>query len=770
MGGTSGGGLDDEYRRLGALLLGLVADWDAWVSRRVESFYFAGDDERVLHRRQSVDFALPPFILNAPPSLFNGFGGFPVPLTFVRKWRLPEFSLRDESNRAASLLQREHSTRLSGAMLVALATFAKTGGEALCPPAGSDERLPAKLEEELVAIAAGDPSPAMRRCVTLERGDGDGPRAAEWRRALVEDEVFMSLAYELARGFPLLALVPEEHLGGIHLLKFEYNAYVVSAQHDRWSVRLAHAPRWIRNLGRDSIDASEWESRARRRIAGPETGPADPGRLVISTSPTQASKKVRHRSGEIACGIVTIDGPKGRRAIRLRPVGVVALAGLAAGRYRIRIEDCSGFVNECEEDEFEIRGEETKRIHVSTARKRFTSIETLAPAPIASPAWRPKRWSRGVGWSSKPLVVRIRFGGGEYSCRFEAPPGIHATRGRLISNLDGNARPHGDDGAVEERDDRERYVDTVLESGQWADLESTSPAASRPSTGYVFVNLRPRRETIVRPALLTAFVTFVVIAGLAARWDGSWFGNDGPNGLLGALLALFFGEGNQSSDPPWGLLAVLLGGPSALAAYFAQAIPSRVTNAMLFGLRLTALIPVALSLLAAGALLDTSPLNTQSALIFVAALAGITCVTLGAAHYFAEHPLEQNPTPYRQGPKFAAAHLDGGETEAPRGRRALDVLDRKSLGPREGSLSEAIRDRMLERSAGLTAATRRTLLGQRWFRFWEQEIPPALYFDSAESTAVFLGLGTDEEEEDLHAAFEVLAEQVESETPRIPQR
>lgn len=47
---------------------------------------------------------------------------------------------------------------------------------------------------------------------------------------------------------------------------------------------------------------------------------------------------------------------------------------------------------------------------------------------------------------------------------------------------------------------------------------------------------------------------------------------------------------------------------------------------------------------------------------------------------------------------------------------------------------------MLQRIDGMSHATRHVLLGQSWWRRWDAEIPPALYFDSAEPPAVFLGL------------------------------
>jgi hypothetical protein len=54
-------------------------------------------------------------------------------------------------------------------------------------------------------------------------------------------------------------------------------------------------------------------------------------------------------------------------------------------------------------------------------------------------------------------------------------------------------------------------------------------------------------------------------------------------------------------------------------------------------------------------------------------------------------------------------------------------------------VAEAVRDLMLERASGMRPATRRKVLGQRWWGS-QRDIPPALYFDSAETPPTFFGL------------------------------
>jgi hypothetical protein len=701
--------LDRGQLLSGAILLRLIADWDAWVSRRVDSFYFAGDDERVLHRRQSVDFKLPSLWRTLDPSLLRRLGGVPVPITFVSKWRLPEFSLRDGSGNTVSLLQREESIPLATAMLVALAVHV-TGPHRLGLSRSGLDVLPLEIQRQLHAIASGEPSVSLRRCIDFQRTELANPALRPWREKLAGNELFMSLAYELAGGFLMTAVVPESAGDSRQVLKFSYNSYVVPAERDRLPVRIQHGLRWLEYRSRDAIDPVHWRrSSSRCKVSETLGDSAGTGRLALSSSCDGTPDQLRHRAHTIACAIAEVKGRGwARQNIRLRPSGLVTLRGMPAGSYRIRFKDCSGFWVEPKEVHCEIRPGETTRVAVRVRRVTYSKRELLASPKFAALPWRAKRVSRGLAWSSKPLAIRVRIGGGgSYHCEFEAPPGLHITRAKLVSNLDGN---EGNE-TIRKRRQRARYVDTVLENAQRAHLYGPARRAA-PATAYVYLNLRPRAETIVRPATYTAVFTVALLAALALIWE------------LGSL---------DFENLPWALFAILLGGPGALAAYFAQAVPSRVTNAMLYGVRLTALLPVAMSLFAAAAMLHWGS-GAGTPLLVISGMALIPFAALKASYHLAEHPWEQRANNYHQGPDFEATHLEPGEADEAPPPSELDC----SL---EGAdLRAAIRDRMLERIGGMTHATRRKLLGQRWFVKWEREVPPALYFDSAEPPAVFIGL------------------------------
>ncbi|MGN6276317.1 MAG: hypothetical protein ACTHNP_10385 [Solirubrobacterales bacterium] len=736
------GEVTGDHLRLGAILLELVADWDAWVSRRVDSFSFVGDDERQLHRQQSVDFKVPDALWRADLPLLDELGGFPVPLTFVRKWRLPQFSLREEGGAAVSLLQREQSVRLGAGMLIALgATIMREQGDA----AGDlgETKMPEDLRRVLCGIAADERTESLLRCVGLrdpQLATAESAELQKWRLALLGSEEFMSLAYELAGGFVLMAAVePAESKNPRRVVKFSYTSYVLESKRDPWWLRLRHLGRWLRNGSRDAVDPTEWtRSSSRQRVKSRPPDPTKMGRLVLSTLCEEAPEGLRPPPSAVAAALVTIEGPleapitspfavpsvRPQQTIRLRPAGVIAIDGLSPGTYKLKLRGLSGFQVKPEQTEFQIEAGTVTRLHLRTRRTEIDRRATHAPPAISAPATLSKAVLRGMGWRSKPLAIRVRSGeGGSYHCEFEAPPGLHVTRGRLLSNLDGNI-----DGRVEdaraENVNRPHDVDLVLQSTQRTHLYARADGR-QVATGYAVLNLRPRIETIVRPALITAFAVLAVLVFLAL-----WNPEDGGAG---------------EAKIRWALVALLLGGPGALAAYVAQTVASRVTNAMLWGLRVLALVPTILSFAAAGALALSQ--HQDVVLWSLAVLTGVSCFLFAITYYQAEHPWEQKPDDYRQGRHFKS-HYSATPFDGPGSVPEADSSGGSGyVYPDDDDPAAAMRDRMLERAGGMTRSTRRAALREGSLGRWEVEVSPALYFDSAESPAVFLRLPEDDLQE-----------------------
>ena len=694
--------LRSEHLLLGAGILALVCDWDAWVSRRVDSFWFAGDDERVLARRQSMDFKLPE-LSGRLERATDALGGVPVPVTFVNKWRLPQFSLRDETEKAIPLVSRRESILIASGMLIALGHYVVKGE--LIPAA--EDLMPTGARRLLRQVAAAESPQAIRLCARLGQGARSGLTEAEeeWQRSLAASEIFMSLAYELARGFVVLALFPASS-SGRRILKFSYNSYVVPATHDRAVVRLAHLLRWVAQRAGDAADSVAWP--ARRGHQHEHTG-----RIVLATLCEGVSDRVRAGGLTVACALATLTGPEGRRrSMRLRPNGAVAFEHTPPGWYLVQLTQLSGFELDTQRTlGFKLGEGATERLTIAAHERDSAAPATLAGSPLARPAWKWRNLARGFAWYSKPLAIRVRVGdGGTYTCEFEAPAGLHVTRARLIAN----GEPEGDGEPA-------RELDLVLASAQRANLH-TSSQEPHPAAGYAYFNLRPRVETIVRPAFWTAWVAFAALTFLA----GTWRTHDG-----------FHSHGPLDSSV---LLVLVLGAPTALVAYFAQAVPSRVTNAMLYGLRLLALLPAVLTVAAGAVMLvgERTPWAHPALWAIDGSLVG-AIVMLAIARRYAEHPREQR----------SRAQAHSRERESRRPARAAGTRVRASKtsaiptcpARSDGEAALAIRDRMLERAEGLSRSARHMLLSQPSLTGRELKVPPALYFDSAETPPTFVGLG-----------------------------
>jgi hypothetical protein len=617
---------------VGAVLLELVSDWDAWVFRRVDSFYFAGDDERVLCRRQSVDFSVPRALCQLDLDLLDDFGGFPVPLTFVNKWRLPEFSLRDERDAAVSLLPRQDSVPLAAGMLMALGTSIMSCGASLVPVAGYV--MPREVRRLLYEIVASEPIDGLRLCSDFAPAAASEPATEEyrWRVGLACNEAFMSLAFELARGFLMLAVLGEP-VAARRVMKFTYNSYVVPTSRDRRSERLRHLGRVLVHRARDIVDPPQRDPMSPR-------GQRKSGQLVLSSLCNGVPEGLREGGPAVAAALATVSRLDGSsRAVRLRPTGAVAI-DLPPGTYTVSVSGRSGFdVEEGAEHGFDLKAGGVERLHVRTRRNDVGAPVTLAPR-VARPASRSRTLSRGCAWHSKPLLVRMRLGdGGSYHCEFEAPAGLHVTRAKLAA--DGEAETDANSETAPGH-----AVDLVLASTQRSHLYAPAHHA-KPATGYALLNLRPRVETVARPAFWTAIAATGTLAFVAAFWHArGGFSKHGPADSTA-------------------LLVVILGGPSALAAYFAQAIPSRVTNAMLYGLRLLALLPAVMSLSAGSVMLVGEHRAWSHAVLWVlVGLSGLTIAMLGTSSYFAEHPREQRRRDADQGEGFEErSHADAGGSD-----------------------------------------------------------------------------------------------------------
>ena len=731
----------DPPASLGAVVLGLVSRWDTWVNRRVDSFAFAGDDERVLARRHSMDFEVPNGLAEASRDL-EWMRGIPIPITILDKWRISEFSLRDDRGRALSLLTRSESTRIMSSALVELASREGKGHVRQADGHSSVTALPDTIRDVIANIVCGERSDAVRVCATFVATARARPNpipnaqtVEDWATALAASPEFMGLAFELARGFVLFARYPAD-AEGHQLLKMSYNSYVVPPSKDPVLVGVAfrHFGRSLRNRSRDSSETRPWKV-ARDGQPGQLGGSFFVTALHdVSMRPSDAGTiPEKERSPALACAFVTLSHGMRRRTLRVRPNGAIGITGLPDGHYQASISPASGFeIKKCSRASFSIKNGaaesgSTERMTIRVERARVTKRIVPATAKMATKAAFVRRFLRGLAWSSKPLIIRIRvWEGGSYHCEFRAPDGMHVTRAKLVSDQD--ARSAIRDGTInlklESVQTAHLYASRVPEPG------TNERRALRPTAGYVLVNLRPRVETIARPGYMTALLTLAVVAVLTHLWDPE-------AGFTGALAN------------PAALLALLLGAPGVLTAAYRQVVHSRVTNAMLYGLRLAslapALIPVAFGVFVlAGPGHDWGPglFGAVWPLTLIVAAAAIALLVMGGVAYAAEHPPEQRKSDAGQGPGFESKLLGGaaGTADNEDSELAADRITLADKVRRDTDGAASVREVMMDLANGLSTETRRNLLGKLvvWSPRRRQDIPPALFFDSSQTPPTFV--------------------------------
>lgn len=209
--------MTQEHRDVGANVLYLLNTWTEWVHRRVETFKFS--DPVTLSRRLSTDFALPADVFTP----FRDHAGVPlhhVPLALLRKRKLTNFDLRDETGKALPLLTARENSAVAAATLVTCAEAVLASSTQL------GESVPEAIQRELWAVAASRSPVAagsrLRRMLTETSPD----RAVRtWQRGLLGDAPFLELAFDLARNF--LVIVPlAVSRGERRIVKVSYDFHV----------------------------------------------------------------------------------------------------------------------------------------------------------------------------------------------------------------------------------------------------------------------------------------------------------------------------------------------------------------------------------------------------------------------------------------------------------------------------------------------------------------------------------------------------------------
>lgn len=212
-------------RVAGLVTLKLLFDWDAWVHRRVESIELR--HPVAVMRRISLDFTLPAdAALSPPPETASGPMAellFFVPLAFLRKGPMTNFSLRDEHGAPVPVLTRRRDGALAASVLVTIVE-----GAAVLEPgfaAAFGPEMPETLQGVVWEIVTGDlPQSELVLEDLLEPRTGETDQLAAWRARMIDDPRFVALAHTFARSFLLCAPLWSV-VGKRRILKFSYEEH-----------------------------------------------------------------------------------------------------------------------------------------------------------------------------------------------------------------------------------------------------------------------------------------------------------------------------------------------------------------------------------------------------------------------------------------------------------------------------------------------------------------------------------------------------------------
>lgn len=179
---------------IGAMTAMLLSPWNQWVHRRVERAHFC--DEDAVHRQVSIDFTLPHWFHEIRETHGSDPKRHLVPLGFLGKGALINFSLRDEHGKALPLLTKSQNAQVASATLVAMA------GAVLGEP------VPEEIRSDIRQLVS---EPAENALYTLNQLFTNPDTAHQSRIVLGNHSVFSEHAALLAQGFLALTMLEIRH-------------------------------------------------------------------------------------------------------------------------------------------------------------------------------------------------------------------------------------------------------------------------------------------------------------------------------------------------------------------------------------------------------------------------------------------------------------------------------------------------------------------------------------------------------------------------------
>lgn len=201
------GDISDHARWVASYLFALLAEWEGWVHRRVETIELI--DEVRLHKHVSLDLTVPD--LPQGPQQFSPV----LPLAFFFKAVLYNLDLADQTGEALPVVSATENGLIAQLLLVALAT-------ALL---GRDLDDAERAVIEAVPISApADADEAVNAAIAIDEK--------------LADAVFANLCRTFGTNFLLLAIV-DASSGERRILKYGYEGELEQAPPQRWFQRIA---------------------------------------------------------------------------------------------------------------------------------------------------------------------------------------------------------------------------------------------------------------------------------------------------------------------------------------------------------------------------------------------------------------------------------------------------------------------------------------------------------------------------------------------------
>ncbi|HEY4811820.1 MAG TPA: carboxypeptidase-like regulatory domain-containing protein [Solirubrobacteraceae bacterium] len=520
-----------KLRDYGLITFLLLSDWQHWMDRRVESVRFLDPD--TVRRQVSVDLTVPRL-----PKIMVERDGTPVqflPLGLLRKRRLAQFDLWDESRRVLPLMSSGSNGALAAATLM-------EGARAFARP--RTDLPPKPILDDIWDITNAQADHALETWRRLAQGGHPGDAEGDWRRILTCSWRFMSLANDLARSF--LVLTPIHcHADDRRVIKFAYTEPALIARNGK--------ARRSRNGFRRTLPVAN---------ASTSRSASEPRRCTLHV---KMSTENSNRGLPGLCLTLTHAESSASRTIVTGADGCWT-DQVQSGLYHLQVEAPAGLL---------LTEPDTLSIDIKNDRTLLLTFREVPHRQEPEPAertWRGRR-SEQIGWGPKTVEITAPAAGHarSYHLEYLVAEGMQATFATL-SELP-SAEPTDDNVAQNDATGFEPRTDRHHATEDRVHLYLSD--VPQEYTASATIKLRPRTSTVVRGATFVSALSLAMILVVRWRWQSLGVSNIGTE------------------------VALLLAVPGGLSAYVARSHSDRFTSIVLTGLRTLALSTTLWCLLAA---------------------------------------------------------------------------------------------------------------------------------------------------------------------------